>query len=733
MSLPSDPIPLAPQIDRYANRSLRRQRGTRYIHHRSITSASLAAIGLVLALTAPVEAYIGPGAGIALVSSFFVVFLAVLSALLTLMTWPIRWIIRAIRGRRAMRNTRVRRVVILGLDGMEPSLAERFMAEGKMPNLTRLAEMGTFARLGTTMPPLSPVAWSSFLTGVNPGKHNIFDFLTRDPKTYLPNLSSVQIREPTRSLCIGRYVIPLSKPEIKLLRGSRPFWNVLGDHGIPSTIIRVPITWPPEKFRGNLLSAMCVPDLRGSQGMFSYYSTNADSVRERTGGEQLSARREGDTVYAELIGPPNSIRRDLGVMKCPFRIRLGRDGRPATLYVNGHREPLTVGRYTPWIRVCFKAGLGIKAYGICQFLLRRTEPDVEIYVTPINIDPEKPVMPIGHPSILSNYYAKRIGPYATLGLAEDTWALNEELLTDDEFLHQCLEADAEREKMWFDALEKTPRGLVCCVFDGTDRIQHTFWRYLDREHPAHPSKRGGPPSNGHDRTIEELYVRMDLLVGETMKRVLDDKTVLMVISDHGFNAFRRGIDLNRWLIEHGYMVLKPGAEHESYLRAVDWSATRAYALGLAGMWINQRGRESRGIVTSEDAMALRKEIAARLGGLIDPQTGQPAIVRVYDARDVYKGPYRDNAPDLIVGYAGGYRVDWDTAIGKVTNSIFHDNRKAWSGDHCIDPSLIPGVLFCNRRIASPAPRLMDLGATSLNLFGIAPPPYMDGRALEVGD
>jgi predicted AlkP superfamily phosphohydrolase/phosphomutase len=706
------------------------------------------AAAYVLIVTAPAEAYIGPGAGFALLSSVFVLFLAILSALLTLLTWPVRWVIRALRGRRAFRGARARRLVILGLDGLEPSLVERFMAEGKLPNFSRLREMGSFSRLGTATPPLSPVAWSCFLTGVNPGKHNIFDFLNRDKRTYLPNLSSVRIRGPSRTLKLGPYRLPLGKPEIKLLRGSRPFWNVLGDHNIPATVLRVPITWPPEKFRGVLLSAMCVPDLRGSQGMFSFYTTNAGAVSERTGGEQIVLRRDGTRVSADLIGPENDIRPGSGPMWASFHIDLHPAGTSGTLHLDGETTRLERGRYTPWLPVTFRPGLGVKVRGICQFLLLRTEPHVEVYVTPINIDPEKPAMPVAYPTYFSTYLSKRFGPYATLGLAEDTWSLNEGLIGDDDYLHQCVQADEERERMWFDALKNTPQGLICCVFDGPDRIQHMFWRYIDEQHPANPSRREGIPAergarrdsrtsdsrtsvNGHGRTIEEMYVRMDRLVGQTMEKVRDGRTVLMVISDHGFNAFRRGIDLNRWLIENSYMALKPGGEGESYLRGVDWTKTRAFALGLAGMWINQRGREAQGIVDAGEAPALRSEIAGKLARLKDPDSGETAIRRVMDARDVYVGPYRDEAPDLIVGYNKGYRVDWNTAIGKITDSVFHDNTRAWSGDHCVDPEVIPGVLFCNRKVLSESPRLMDLAATALDLFGVPVPEYMDGRPLQL--
>lgn len=685
---------------------------------------------VVLVLTArPVEAYIGPGAGFAVGSTVVAFFIAFLSGLAAFFLWPMRWLMRYVRGRHALARARVKRFVILGLDGMEPTLAERFMGEGKMPNLARLAEKGSFLRLGTTAPPLSPVAWSTFLTGCNPGKHNVFDFLTRDRRSYLPLLSSVSIQEPSRHVRIGKYRIPLGKADIRLMRKGKPFWNVLGEHGIFSSVVRVPITFPPERFRGVLLSAMCVPDLRGSQGTFSYYSTRAGGT-EHTGGEQIRVARVGDTVSSHLVGPENGMVEGGGAMMCPFTVRITGPGR-AVLTVDGQTLELKQGEYTPWTRVTFRAGLGIKVRGICEFLLKSTEPEFELYVTPIQIDPDHPAMPISHPSVYSSYLSKNQGLYATLGLAEDTWGLNAELLADDDFLHQCVEADAEREKMFFDALEKVRHGLCVCVFDGTDRIQHMFWRYLDPEHPAHAGQ--APPSEQHRHAIEELYVRMDKLVGRTMAKCDRPDTVLMVISDHGFNAFRYGIDWNVWLEQNGYLALKPEGRGKKYLAGVDWSRTKAYCLGLAGVWLNIKGREAQGIVDPKEADALRDELCAKMTGLRDEARGQVAVQRALNAHRIYTGPYKADAPDIILGYNKGYRVSWEAAIGQPTDALFHDNKKAWSGDHCIDPKLVPGVLFCNRKIGTAGPRLMDLGPTVLDLFGVSVPGHMDGKPLKVAE
>ncbi len=701
--------------------SLNRQR-------KNLNLLLLAAIA-ILAIPEQAQAYIGPGAGFTFGASLLAMFLAILSAVLALLSWPIRYCIRAIRYRHAFARSRVKRFVVLGLDGMDPEMTGKLLAEGKLPNLAKLRDQGCFKPLATTIPSISPVAWSSFQTGVNPGKHNIFDFLTRDKRTYIPKLSSVDIRGPRRKISLGKYQFPVGKSDIRMLRKSKTFWKSLGEHGIFSTVIRVPITFPPEKFRGVQLSAMCVPDLRGTQGMFSFYTTCTQGNDGHTGGQRFCVTQEGNQIKSTLIGAENPLRRDRRVLECPFVVTI-RDEASADIKVNGQTLRLKKDQYTEWVKVKFKTGLGMKVRGICKFLLLRTKPEFELYVTPINIDPEKPVMPVAYPGIYSTYLVKRQGSYATLGLAEDSWALNEEILSDEAFLQQCVEMDHERQKMFLDALDKVKHGLCVCVFDGTDRIQHTFWRYIDKEHPAHREADQERVYNA----IEEVYRRMDDLVGKAMQQCNGKKNVLMVISDHGFATFRYGVDLNRWLELNGYLKVKDGLRDKDYLAAVDWAQTRAFAIGLAGIFLNIKGREAQGIVNpGREATALSQEIAEKLTSLIDQARNKQAIKKIYIAQEVYHGPYKNEAPNLIVGYHRGYRASWETAIGKITEDVFHDNTKAWSGDHCIDPSLVPGVLFCNRPIDSEHPRLMDMGPTVLDMFGVAVPKYMDGKPLAVAD
>lgn len=595
-------------------------------------------------------AYIGPGAGFAFLGSFLSLVSAVAAGIASLIIWPFRlvWSFLIRPG-----HAQARKVIFLGFDGLDPAITEKLMAEGRLPNFTRLREHGSYRRLRTTFPALSPVAWSTFATGVNPAKHNIFDFLNRDLRTYAPELSSAKVWTG-------------SHPRVEMRRKSEPFWKILGRHAIRSTILRVPVTFPPESFNGRQLSAMCTPDLLGTQGTYSRFTAPEGAL---AGPEGISA---------------------------PFRIR---DGR---LEIQGESYALTLGHYTPWIRLKFG-----RVQGIVRFLLNQTKPNIDLYATAVQIDPESPALPISHPAFYAIYLAKLLGTYSTLGLAEDTSALNDGAITESEFLHQAELIQKERESMFFSALERTRRGVVACVFDTTDRVQHMF--------------------HGRPDVIDPLYCDMDRILGKTLEHV-DPDTAIFVLSDHGFCGFRRGVNLNSWLHQEGYLALEPGRSTSGeYLDGIDWTKTRAYTFGLSGIYLNLQGREAAGIVTREEADALKDELKRKLTGLRDKET--TAIQAVYQTSVIYRGPYLGAAPDLVIGYAEGYRAAWDAATGRVTTTVFEDNRKAWCGDHCVDPPLVPGVLFSNLKMIATDPGIEDLAPTALTLFGIEVPAWMEGRSV----
>ncbi len=685
---------------------------------------------LFAAVIAP--AYIGPGAGFALGGSFLFALVGMLLAFVALLAWPVRLLVRVVRARGRRGRTRARRVVVLGLDGLDPVLARRWMDAGLLPNLARLKQEGGFRPLGTTWPAMSPVGWSTFATGVDPSFHNIFDFLARDNATHLPVLSSTRLKTASRGRRLGPIPLPSREHPFELLRRSKPFWTTCGEQGVAGTILRIPITFPPDRFQGRQLSAMCVPDLRGTQGTFTHFSApGADAGGRTTGGERRTLERAGENRRrGDWPGPDRSD--GTGPLTVPVTVTVDAAGQTATFDLDGERFTLGPGAYSDWIPVCFAEGRR-RARGICRVRVTSFAP-FSFYVSPVNIDPLHPAFPISEPPHFAMTLARLHGPFATLGLAEDTWALNERVIDEQAFLDQAWANHAERERQLFHALDRQPDGVVSVVFDATDRIQHMFFRYLEPDHPANADK----DTEKHKDAIEDLYRRADDLVGRVLARMKPDE-VLLVCSDHGFKSFRRGVNLNAWFRRNGYLYLKTDPEsgplpeipdgERFEATDVDWPRTRAYTNGLAGFYLNIAGREKDGCVPPEKAAALKRELIDKLRGLPDPRDGQEAITELWASEDIYPGPYRENGPDVIVGYKPGYRTDWDAAVGAVTDRIISDNTRSWSGDHCMDPRQVPGVLFCNRPFAAARPDLRDLAPTVLDLLGVPAPRHMAGRSI----
>ena len=674
-------------------------------------------------------AYIGPGAGIAAAGSMLVLVGTFFLAAGIIIAWPIKVVARAFT-HRAKTKPRIKRVVVVGLDGFDPGLAKQFADEGLMPNFAELEAQGCFAPLATACPSISPVSWSSYATGVDASRHNIYDFLTRDPCSYLPVLSSTETKTMPRSINLGLAKVPFGQKVIhRALQKSEPFWKYLGNQNIWSSIIRVPITYPPKKFKnGTLLAGMCVPDLQGTQGSFSFYSTKPRPAGEHIGGQQYQVRIGGDfgnQITSKLKGPPGS---DGHAMKSEWTATFDVDARTITFAAGGEEHTVGHREYTPWMRIEFDGGV----VGIARFYCQTWEgDDIGIYVTPVNIDPDSPAMPISHPFVYSIYLAKQIGPYATLGLAEDTWALNERVVDEDAFLKQAWLLFEERKAMLWEVLDKTKKGFITCVFDTSDRISHMFYRCMDPTHPANEGKE----VEAYKDVIRDTYARMDDFLAEIREQVGDEEeTLLMIISDHGFTNFRRGVNLNTWLMDEGYLVLKEGAETSgNYFADVDWSKTKAFTLGLTGIFVNRKGREGKGIVEKGPELdALVREIKEKLEALTDPQDGASVVREAFVTHDIHSGPYADMAPELLIGYEKGFRHSWECAVGAVTADVFSDNTKSWSGDHCVDPRLVPGVFWSNRPINCEDPAITDLAPTVLELFGVERPGYMKGKALFEG-
>ncbi len=610
------------------------------------------------------------------------------------------------------------RVIVLGFDGLDHALTSDLMARGKMPHFARLAAQGSFAPLGTTVPPQSPVAWSTFITGLDPGGHGIFDFIHRDPKTMEPFLSTTKTEAGGRALKVGKWQFPLSGGSVELLRRGQPFWEVLENHGIETTIIRMPANFPPSGTATRELSGMGTPDVLGTYGTFSFFTSEPFAFGGQTlsGGVVHPVEVAGGVVRSSLEGPDNPFLVRPEKVRAEFAAYIDSGRRYVKLVAGDEERLLGVGEWTDWVPVDFPLLPTQSLHAEARFYLKQLEPYFEMYVSPLNIDPLAPAMPVSSPDGYAGELARATGRFYTQGMPEDTKSLKTGVLNADEFLEQARIAGEENRRQYRYVLDRFAGGLLFYYFGNVDQVSHMMWRARDPEHPAYDES----TDRRHALVVEELYVGLDAIVGETAARLGADD-LLVVMSDHGFTSWRRSFHLNSWLRDQGYLtLLDPRRSDDPGLFGnVDWTRTRAYALGLNGLYVNLRGREKTGIVDPQHREALVTEIAQKLLATMDPPTGAPAITKVYRREEVYKlAGHEDIAPDLIVGYAKGTRGSDESALGGLPREVIVDNTEPWSGDHCMDHEAVPGILLSSRALKKPAPTLETLAAAILAEFGI---------------
>lgn len=615
-----------------------------------------------------------------------------------------------------------KKVIVIGLDGLEPSLIEAMLARGELPAFARIRQAGFYSRLATTYPAQTPVAWSSFCTGTNPGQHGIFDFVRREPSTYLPDYALTRFEKPRNIF---------SPPRVVNNRRGVPFWQPLSERGIPSVILRCPVTFPPDAVHGRMLSGVGVPDLRGSQGTGIFF-TQDRSARARE--SELIVHLDGGLdLKTRVIGPRNTAAKPPA--DTTAEIRVVADPAAGTLRIETGGTPtsvqLSAGQWSPWVHLKFKFSMLQSVSGMVRFYLRQVAPHIEFYASPVNFDPTAPLpmYPLSHPADYSRELVRAIGDFSTLGMAEDHTGLNNGRFNEAAYLEQCALVKAERERMTFHELARFDEGLFFVVFDTPDRVQHMFWRFRDPGHPFFDRERAPELA----ACIEEHYRQYDPLLARVLEHV-DDNTLLVVLSDHGFNTFRRAFHANTWLYENGLLALRDGKKPDEELgdsfAAVDWSKTRAYAVGLAGIYLNFKGRERDGILEEDgEAERVRRAIIEGLSGLVDPEVGRPAIHSVARREEIYSGEALADAPDLVVNYAPGFRVSWQTALGGMPRQLFENNLRRWSGDHIIDPLAVPGILFLNRPATRNHCDIRDLAPTILKFFGLEKLPAMEGESL----
>ena len=618
------------------------------------------------------------------------------------------------------------RVIILGFDGVEPTIVDAMLSDGELPNLARLRETGCYHRLLSSNPPQSPTAWSSFATCANPGRHGIYDFLRRDPATYIPGLGFGGM-QPAKVAPDGALLQPAGYVSF---RKGETFWAVAAKRGLRAKLLWTPYAYPPEDTPGiQMICGLDAPDIRGTQSTFFALSDRFKQTETVAGGVRIPLRFTGNAADVRIPGLRHPHRKDY--VEAPLRITVDRERCTVTLDVQGKTITVAERCWSDWIEWTFDISPAFQVRAISKCHVHEAGEHVRIYMSCLQIHPAAPYLPISAPGTYAAQLADRHGLYKTVGWSDDTKALQQDELTEALFLEEAKGNMAWQSLVVLDELEAGHFDLFIAGWTSTDRVAHMFWRYRDQQHPKYESE----APDRFRRAIETLYAQMDEIIGKVMSRITPNDT-LMVLSDHGFKGFHTGFSVNTWLARNGYLAVVGQSDPATaftdarFLQGIDWPCTKAYGLGLGSVFLNLQGREGKGTVSPDEADALLLELREKLLGVKDPESGEPVLHNVYRARDIYHGDCLADAPDLQLGFRDGYQMDKSSASGAVPGNIFAPNDDKWSGEHAAaDVRHTPGILFCNRPLRS-EPAIVDIGVTALSRLRIQPPPFYEGNDLQ---
>ncbi|MCP4447979.1 MAG: nucleotide pyrophosphatase [Myxococcales bacterium] len=601
-----------------------------------------------------------------------------------------------------------KKLIILGIDGMDPVLVKRYIKEGRLPNIAKMIEGGSFLDLQTTDPPQSPVAWSAFITGLNLDGHGIYDFVHRDPvhlESYLSTSNAVLDDSIKGSICknVGGH---------ELLRGGDAFWQILEEEQIGASMVKIPANYPPAKSNANeSMSGMGTPDILGTYGTFQMITDDpAWKDKHVSAGEiHMVDFSKSGVDKATLTGPGGGVTMDISI---------DREQKMAMIDLDGEKLILKAGEWSDWLPVDFGPGMlcAAEAHGMVRLYLRDVAP-FRLYVSPTNADPGSSDWHISEPPSWSEEMAESIGRFYTQGMAEDTKALVGGVLSDDEFLAQATIVFEERIKMLHHELDTYEGGLLFFYFSSIDQQSHMYYGSMESDAPPQYAK--------YEHIVPELYERMDKVVGDALAKA--GETPVVIMSDHGFAPWTWKVNLNTWLAQQGYLsVLQPDKMGKGILGHIDWENTQAYALGLNQLFLNLKGREAHGVVPPDEAEIVTQRLKRDLETWRFAETGERVVTKAMPAP---VGQYFDRAPDLIVGYNRGFRSSDSSAMGAVGNETIERNEGHWNGDHCMYAGHVPGVLISSKPLGISEASLVDFAPTVLNYFGIKPPEGMKGNLL----
>lgn len=686
------------------------------------------------------------------------------------------------------------KTIVIGFDGADARLTQQWMDEGRLPNLARLRAEGTFSPLQPTIPSQTPVSWSTFATGLDPGRHGIIDFLKRDPENYRPRLALIDEgqkkvllgkqnpwllgvvagllvfgllrlalrRRPARWLAVGvpvvfalaafgggfeltRRWIPEKLPTVSNPQQGETFWKLLGDAGQRVRVLRLPQTFPAEDFHdGKLLTGLGTPDLSLRVGKPFFFTSQLFYKGE--GGdfssEVVELEDNRGRIETTIKGPPDKIfakeGEKLRFATLPMTLEVAEDRKSLAIAVSGQKIAMKPGEWSDWAHFKFAYNPLVAINGIGRFHLISLEPEVRLYLTPIQFDPEKlpPGFGLSTPRDFARELIGKDGLYKTIGWAIDTWSIEEGHIDEALFLEDVEMTVARDEKMLEDQLAHSADwDVLVHYFEFTDKVSHLMYRLFDPSHPRYEAELAAKYGN----SILESYQRMDQIVGLAMAQA-PAGTRLFVLSDHGFSSWRWSMNYNTWLARNGYMTLigedperhnlEDLFEQGDFFVNVDWSRTKAYALGFGSIFINLEGREGKGSVKAGEYEALRAELRDKLMAYTHGETGEKPVAHIYFREEAWESFDPRVAPDLIATNSLGFRAGWQDTLGGIASAVVEPNEKRWSGDHCsLYPPLVPGILFSNLKISTDKPYMGDLVPTLLDLQEVESQIHFNGRSL----
>lgn len=579
------------------------------------------------------------------------------------------------------------KAILVGFDAFDPVFFERLHNSGKVPNLSGVLAKSGYSSFKVSNPPQSEVSWTSIATGMNPGGHGLFDFVHRNPETYGLFVSLL----PTRGGLLGTIFTPPYQAET--------IFDAAVKDGYPAASLWWPATFPARLGSPvQTIPGLGTPDIFGQLGVGISFSIDPlrdeSNLKTRTG----HLHPDGKSAFkGNLAGPAKQTGSKTISTSLDFSITvLEKD--LVKLSIGKQEIDLREGIWSPVIEIQFQVSPMVNIKAVTRVILTRNQPDPVLYFLPLQLHPLGSPWPYGTPKGLLSKLWKNQGPFLTLGWPQDTTALEEGFIDEDQFLSLCDQIFEQRINIFMSMIDSYKEGVLACVFDSLDRIQHMFWK-------SRPD------------IIESWYLKLDALAGKIINNLSGkpdaDQIKLLFLSDHGFNNFEHKVNLNRWLINKGYLQLRSDAGSQTF-SDVDWIKSRAYAIGLNSIYLNLAGRESQGLVTGTQKVEILETIRTDLLQWKGPD-GKSVFHRIQANPEAFQGPLSEYGPDLVLGFNPGYRASAKTGLGGWGDKTIEQNSDHWEGDHCFDSEVVPGVLFNNGGLDNfPSPSYADIPAMTID-------------------